>query len=233
MSLSVHEIGLGLSIDDLAHIIPCSGSPGGDSGALDAAPRSSLAQDYTNGKLYIKATAGTGADKWSEVVSGNSNATEIGYVQSFIGKSGSGVETPSYSNYAHTGGQTVSLESAIGSLDADLDKAYHVASASAVTTEVVLDSISVDNYSRAEWVVTAKDPLTGDFYSLRVYAQHNGTATADASVTDIGAADILRKNKPTGFSWTVDLSGATTTQVMNLKVSSTTSVAVKAVRMAL
>ena len=66
MAQQLFEVGLGLSVDGLASVKPYNGAPADDQ------PLGSLGLDYTNGKLYVKVAAGSGADKWhsteSEVV---------------------------------------------------------------------------------------------------------------------------------------------------------------------
>lgn len=52
----------GLNLDRKVEIIPVNGAPSG--GDADVVGIGSLAIDYTNGHLYQKNAAGTGADKW-------------------------------------------------------------------------------------------------------------------------------------------------------------------------
>lgn len=70
MALDFHELDRGLALSDggdvrRSYIIPFAGPPGG--GDADVVVVGSMAQDYTNGDLYVKITAGAGSDKWRRI----------------------------------------------------------------------------------------------------------------------------------------------------------------------
>ena len=67
MAQTLFEAELGFSIDDLVHLLPSNGAPGGTA-EHDAAPAGSMALDYTTGTVYKKIAAGAGAANWEEIV---------------------------------------------------------------------------------------------------------------------------------------------------------------------
>ena len=67
MAQTLFEAELGLSIDDLVHLLPSNGAPGGIP-EHDAAPAGSMALDYTTGAVYKKIAPGAGAANWEEMV---------------------------------------------------------------------------------------------------------------------------------------------------------------------
>ncbi len=56
-------------VDIGAHLVSGDGAPGGAGGRADDAVKGSLYLDETNGSMYMKKLAGTGADKWVRVQS--------------------------------------------------------------------------------------------------------------------------------------------------------------------
>lgn len=191
------------------------------------------------------------------------NATDIGtnqtdittlqnedaFIRTFVGKTASGSETPTYSsnNYISNG---TSLETAIGALDtqvatnasgiatnvSDIAKARTEASQTNVTTQVTLDSVNVDSYAAVKWVVHAHGNLSGDAAlknTIEILATHDGhnvSGGADATDTDYSIYSKLKMGNITGLSYVVDVSGTAGAQVMNLKVSSTMAADVRSIR---
>lgn len=62
MALNFHDVRRGLNLDESVQIIGINGPP--VSGDADAVVLGSIAIDFTNGHLYQKNAAGSGADKW-------------------------------------------------------------------------------------------------------------------------------------------------------------------------
>ncbi len=60
---ALFEVRGGFSIGGV-NFIAGAGAPGGAGGFPDAAPKGSFYADETNGQMYLKKAAGTGADKW-------------------------------------------------------------------------------------------------------------------------------------------------------------------------
>lgn len=106
------------------------------------ATKGSLAVDTTNGALYIN-TDGTTA--WSAFSSGGGSAIEEGYIRAFIGKNGTGSETPDYDTA--TGGtvnwigNNDNLELAIGKLDQKLGATFTAATRTKGQLTPATDSI--------------------------------------------------------------------------------------------
>lgn len=70
MALDFFELDRGIALSDggdvrRSYVIPTAGAPGG--GDADVVSVGSLAQDYTNGDIYVKDTAGSGSDKWAKL----------------------------------------------------------------------------------------------------------------------------------------------------------------------
>ena len=192
---------------------------------------------------------------------GASSAAELGFIRDFIGKDAAGAENPTYSS-AVVVTQNGNLEAAIGELDAAigdrtytednyvtdgqtitasidaLDQAIADAgvirtTATGVTTQTVIDSVSVDEYQAAKWFVVLFDEGdTDQKQALEVFALNDGTATGDATVVEFNRSSLLRTNgNITGDTVEVVLSGTGAGQVMNLVVTSTDTVTVHATRL--
>lgn len=186
----------------------------------------------------------------------STNATDIstlqgedGFIRTFIGKSASGSETPTYSsnNYITNGDN---LETSIGKLDtqvssnagdiatntANIGKARTEASSTNVTTQITLDSVLVDVAAAVKWIVHAQGNLSGDASKksvIEIMATHDGHNTSggtDATDTDFTSYAKLRMGIITGLSFIVDVSGSGAAQFINLKVSSTLAADIKSIR---
>ena len=60
------DLGFKIELEDgtVVSVIPTNGAPGGTT-ETDAAGKGSIAMDYSTGAHYVKATAGSGTDKWN------------------------------------------------------------------------------------------------------------------------------------------------------------------------
>jgi hypothetical protein len=214
------------------------------------------------------------------VQSDQSQLDEAGFIRAFVGKTGTGSETPSYSSQVYiTDGET--LETAIGALDAQvstnatnigtndtditnlqndvgdnssyteqnhitnnetlaqsvdaLDQAIQdlasQASASAITTATVVDSVLVDDDQMVKWLVKcSKNSDNSDRECVEILALNNGD-TADATEVDWNEYGTLKVgNAIAGLDFSVTLTGTGASQNMNLSISSTDSVDVVVTR---
>jgi len=186
----------------------------------------------------------------------STNATDIstlqgedGFIRAFIGKTGSGSETPTYTsnNYINDGDN---LEVALGKVDAQIGtnasgiatnvsniaKARTEAASTNVTTQVTLDSVLVDTAAAVKWILHAQGNLSADAdkkHVVEIMATHDGHNTsggADATDTDYTVYAHLSMGVITGIALTIDVSGSGAAQVMNLKVASTMAADIKSIR---
>lgn len=120
-------------------------------------------------------------------------------------------------------------------LDAALGDAYQEASSDTVTTATVIDSVLVDDVLTTEWTVHARSTGTAtDIYTARILASHDGTAAADATNVQFNAfSEMVFGTAISGLTFTVELNGAATAQVMRLSVTSTQAVNVRVSRQVL
>lgn len=123
------------------------------------------------------------------------------------------------------------VKAALQSLETEIENGGHT-SASAITTITTVDSVLVDNYSAVKWyVVVSEDATPANKKAFEIFALHNGTASADASSVDDDQYSILKKGSNFNLSVSVDLNGTGASQVMRLRVASTSAgVSVKAYR---
>lgn len=145
---------------------------------------------------------------------------EFGFVHLFIGKSGFGSETPTYtSNNIVTNGDN--LEVAIGKLDAAAAVGNVGVSLPGVLGTNTLDSVLVDVVATVQWLVTVRQGAVNR--TGIIYATHDGTTGADATTVDFtGFANLTGLGvAPIGLAVTVDVSGAAGAQVMRLQVTTT------------
>ncbi len=146
---------------------------------------------------------------------------EFGFVHTFIGKSGFGSETPTYSS-TNIVANADSLETAIGKLDAAAGASNVSASILAVTGTNILDSVLVDVVATVKWLVTIRQGA--DFVSQEVWVTHDGTTGGDATLTDKTIyAKIKTAGTIAGFDINVTLTGVGAAQAMNLSVTNTAS----------
>jgi hypothetical protein len=207
----------------------------------------------TNGDMVF-VDSGTNAGKQyafnggSWVLTNQSDLTELGYVRAFIGKTGAGSETPTYSSTNFVVDAT-SLETAIGALDNELganvtNGGYVLSSnkintniqaldtaittnnkeytSTNVTTTVTLDSVVSIG---AKWVIRAVNAADStNVVAMEIFATHNGV-----SVDMTRYAELKMGASISGLTVGVNLSGV---DALNLIVSSTTAVNVITKRVA-
>jgi hypothetical protein len=182
----------------------------------------------------------------SWVLANQSDLTELGYVRTFIGKTGAGSETPTYSSTNFVVNAT-SLETAIGALDTELGanianggyvlftntinaniQALDTAvvtnnkesTSTNVTTVVTLDAVASTG---AKWLVRAVSAADStNVAAMEIFATHNGVSV------DMTRYAVLKMGATiAGLTFDVTLSVGGT---LNLVVSSTTAVNVIAKR---
>jgi len=125
------------------------------------------------------------------------------------------------------------LETSFAAASAKLDRARTESSSTAVTTAVSVDTVLVDDVAACKWTVHVQGNQSGDAAKkqvVEVLATHDGHTTADATVTDYTVYSKLRIGTLSGLQFSVDVSGSGAAQTMRLRVSSTTSVDVRATR---
>ncbi|MGN7613045.1 hypothetical protein ACQZV8_13280 [Magnetococcales bacterium HHB-1] len=187
---------------------------------------------------------------WVQI--GAAERDELGFLRSFVGKTGEGSETPTYvSTHVVTDGDT--LETGISKLDAEIGSAVtstaHVSStatvnenistlddllsrtrveatANSVTTQTVVDTVSVDDVAAVEYTIHARHVATPSrVQTSKVLVAHDGTAAADATDIDFSQFGILELGAAIpGLTVDIDLNGTDTSQVMRLNVSSSEAV---------
>lgn len=181
--------------------------------------------------------------------SSSTTSPELAFIRSFIGKDAAGSETPIYTstNFVSTG---TSLETAIGSLDAELGPnvttGTYIApasnintniqsldtslaevsletSANNVTAAVTLDSVPVATTNTVIWMVQAVNAaLSTSRYTVTIQASNDGASSVKYTATN----GMKHGSNINGLDITVDMSAGT----MRLRVNSTTSVNVTARR---
>lgn len=93
-----------------------------------------------------------------------------------------------------------------------------------VTTSTELDSVLVDDVLASEWEVHMREDATpANVKVVKVFATHNGTAAADATVTDNSAFAKLKLGANFDAEVNVAISGAGAAQKMSLNVVSATA----------
>ena len=120
------------------------------------------------------------------------------------------------------------LETAVDALDSEVVQT----SANAIGADaVVLDEVKVDDYLSCEWLLTLQlDADVSKRVTMKVIAQHDGKAAADAVNVD----DAVYAKLKLGVAFThvvaVALAGSTTTQTMQLKITGAASAGVISAR---
>jgi len=207
------------SQDNSISILFGSGAPGGDTGEQDAAFEGSLylnTDNSTDPKLYFKnANAGAAAD-W-ELVRSKSIWDVIGVA----------VEASDMGTFT---GSTLSSNQDIKTLLQELESALEAITgdvrveAAGVTTEIVLDSVGVDDVLAAEWELHMREDANPSNVKIqKIFALHDGTSIADA--TDAKDSVFGKKKIGSNFNTevTVGVSGTGPAQVMELKVASSSA----------
>jgi len=118
MGLSLFGIDAGLAINDNIYILEGSADPTAGGGVV--APIGSIYARTSDGTTWHK--VGSGDTAWNQILDSAGASVEDGYQNTFMGKSGLGSETPTYSS-THVVTTTTSLETAIGALDAEIGAA--------------------------------------------------------------------------------------------------------------
>lgn len=113
MAEGLHEVGKGYSINGLADIIRGTDNP---ASVGRAAPESSLYLRNTGSGAELYQKYGSSDTDWTLMATSSGSTVEDGYIRDFIGKTGAGAETPTYSSVTQLT-QNSNLEAAIGKLD--------------------------------------------------------------------------------------------------------------------
>jgi hypothetical protein len=105
--------------------------------------------------------------------------------------------------------------------------------ANAVTAAVTVDSVLVDDVEAVKWVVYCAGSGGGDLTKkqvVEILATHDGSSGSDATATDYNVYAKLKMGTIPGLEFSVDVSGVGAAQAMRLRVTSTMSVNVQAIR---
>lgn len=117
MALDLFRADLGFSIDDNADWRYGTADP---SSAGLAAPKGSIYSKTDDGTIWRKYD--TGDTNWYKMLDTSTSSDEDGYQNTFMGKTSTGSETPTYSS-TNVVSSATSLETAIGALDAEFGAA--------------------------------------------------------------------------------------------------------------
>ena len=236
-------------VGENANVFIVNGTPGS---AATLVEDTNLASDgdtlwVQQGTTHADTTWAFDGTNWIQIGAGD--ATELGFIRTFIGKGAAGSETPVYSSNNFVT-DTDSLETAIGDLDAEaglnrtdtdantakLADARTVTTSDNVTGVVTLDTVNVDTVASVKWFVYAQGNLVGDAPKKRVveiHATHDGHLVgggADAANTDFNVTSKLSLGTPLGTTYDVILTGAGGSQAMELRVAASTASDFKATR---
>lgn len=124
------------------------------------------------------------------------------------------------------------LTAAVVALDARIDS--YVAKTTAVATvNAVVDSVLVDSVDAVKWFVSVSSSATpSNRIAVELFAAHNGTGAADATVADATSfAELELGAAIPGLVIDAVLSGAGVTQSLGLVVTATGNVDIKATRL--
>jgi len=170
--------------------------------------------DYKGDEYVVRIYKNTvEATNQGEAVFGENELTQYNFTLDLIDVS---------NNIADTGQTAVPTQLALHI--ADLSHPHNPKTTSNVLSTdgaKVIESISVDNFKYATWIVVLS---TGTFAkTVLVHATHNGTTSLDATTLNTSSQETIATvgTDPADITISVDLNGASTAQVMRLKVAKT------------
>lgn len=260
MSREVYGIEYGFAIYDTntttgVYLIQGSGAPGGDTGIQDEAPIGSRYFDRANGQNYTKfANAGAAAD-WvleGKLSTGldtatNGNIATGDSLESALGKifanavdlqTASGIAQGDV-NFGTFAGNILPDNRTAKQLFQDLESYIEQnlaedISQDNVTTETVLDDEIVDDVLAVEYDVVISSSADGSNREvLKILVSHNGTAGADATVVKETVTSKLKFGSGVSYSLDTALNGVGAAQVMQLKITASPAVDVRARKIAI
>jgi hypothetical protein len=212
----------GVNADTGVSIISGSVDPSASSGVV--AEEGSLYL-RTNGTLFKKIGA---LDTDWEILPDNTDVADLITL--------SGVSAASTNLGTFTGVTIADSETIKGALQ-DLETALEAnipvkAIENAITTARVIDQVKTTLFASAEWLVSIQlDSDISKRVTMKVLGQHDGTIVADAVNVD----DVVYGKLHTGAAFnhvvSVELSGTGAAQYMQLKVSASSAVSVRATRL--
>jgi len=117
-------------------------------------------------------------------------------------------------------GASLTIKSALQALG-DLHTQLRGVNSTGITAEADVDSVIVDDVKSVKWLVHAFEEATpANVRSWEVYALHNGTAGADATLVDHNSFSKLKLGSNFNAVLVVDINGAAGSQIMRLRASS-------------
>lgn len=157
---------------------------------------------------------------------------EVGFLLSFLGKA-AGNEAPAYTT-TKVVGQGTDLETAVSALDDLLGAAKQENKSTNVTTQVVADSIIMEQDLAAEWTLHVREVGNpGNVYISKILASHNADVGVSATQADFAETMILEMETPIDgltISTDVETSGPLNARTMRLLIASTDAVDVTMTR---
>ncbi|MBF0141098.1 MAG: hypothetical protein HQL74_12570 [Magnetococcales bacterium] len=151
---------------------------------------------------------------------------EIGYLQAFLGKD-KGNDAPAYTT-TKVVGQGTNLETAVSALDDLLGAAKKEGKSSNVTTQVVADSILMEQDLAAEWMIHVREVANpSNVYTTKVFASHNADVGLAATVCDFSESSILEMGSTIpglSISMDVEVSGPLNARAMRLLMAASSAV---------
>jgi hypothetical protein len=94
-------------------------------------------------------------------------------------------------------------------------------SAGAITTLVTVDSVLVDVVAAVKWYIRIwEDATPANVQAFELFAMHNGSAAADASVSKDQEYAVMKSGAAFNHVVSVDLNGSGVAQVIRLRMSS-------------
>lgn len=181
--------------------------------------------------------SGTGLDALGNITASTSLLNGISQLDTAITTNGNAIGSLDYSSNFYVT-DTNDLTTAIGDLDtavkgiADSLGATVVDSSASGATTHNLDSVNVDSFLAAKWLVVVTDEVTGNREAIEIFALHDGTGVADA--TDVDWSRYAKQKmggNVAGFTIDVTLNGTGPSQEMRLSLTATNNITVSATRL--
>lgn len=249
MSRELWELEKGIKItsensDSGVSILFGAGAPGGDTGPQDAAEKGSIYMNQTNGFVYNKHTAGTGADKWdihpqlsSAYAAATGDPAAADTFEEALAKVDGNIDQLLLAVGIAQGagdmgvftGNILTDNSDIKSLLQEISDYIESVvdeqdSADGVTTETVIDDELVDNVKAVIYHLSIS--LFDDETQSRemiIAASHNGTLDGVTDADEIDDTVYAKRSHGSSFNYTLSmgLSGTGAAQKMEIRVAST------------
>jgi hypothetical protein len=115
------------------------------------------------------------------------------------------------------------VKQALQSLESAFESNGQV-SAGPITTLATVDSVLVDSVAAVKWYIRIwEDATPANVQAFELFAMHNGSASADASVSKDQEYAVMKSGSAFNHVVSVDLNGSGVAQVLRLRMSSSTA----------